>query len=557
MRDLWYKDAIIYSLDVETYQDSNNDGIGDFGGLTRRLDYLDGLGVTCIWLLPFYPTPNRDNGYDILNYYGVDHRLGTLGDFVEFVRRARERGIRVVIDLVVNHTSDQHHWFQSARSDPDSQYRDYYVWSESRPEGADGDLIFPGKQEEIWTYDEEADAYYLHRFYRHQPDLNIANPAVREEICKVMGFWLELGVSGFRVDAAPYMIELKGLEDQAEVTAPYEYLREFRNFLSWRQGDAILLAEANVEKDRVSEYFGDGKRMHMLFNFIVNQNLFLAMARQEAAPLAEGLHKAPGLPDTGQWAHFLRNHDELNLSQLNSEQREDIFEAFAPEEHMQIYGRGIRRRLAPMMEGDERRLRMAYSLMLSLPGTPVLRYGEEIGMGDDLSLEGRHSVRTAMQWSDEKNGGFSMADANELARPVISEGAYGYEQLNVSDQRRNSDSRLNWMERMIRTRKEHHELGWGEWALIEVDHPAVFAHCCFRENSTVIAVHNLSDEQCTACLNLSSLPDGHAADLLGDQHYKPLEGDDHHLDLEGYGYRWFHLRAHAPQLSEEHTVESA
>ena len=557
MQDLWYKNAIIYSLDLETYQDSNSDGIGDFPGLTRRLDYLDGLGVTCIWLLPFYPTPNRDNGYDVIDYYGIDHRLGTLGDFVEFVQRARERGIRVVIDLVVNHTSDQHHWFQSARSDPNSQYRDYYVWSESRPEGTGGDLIFPGKQEEIWTYDEKAEAYYLHRFYKHQPDLNIANPAVREEICKIMGFWLELGVSGFRVDAAPYMIELKGIEDKAEVEEPYEYLREFREFLSWRQGDAILLAEANVEEDKASEYFGGGTRMHMLFNFIVNQHLFLALAREEAAPLAKGMHKAPSLRGTGQWAHFLRNHDELTLSQLNDEQRKDIFEAFAPEENMQIYGRGIRRRLAPMMDGDERRLRMAYSLMLSLPGTPVLRYGEEIGMADDLSLEERNSVRTAMQWSNEKNGGFSMADADELVRPVISEGTYGYEEVNVSGQRRDPDSRLNWMERMIRMRKEHHEFGWGKWTIIEVDHPAVFAHSCFWKGSTVIAVHNLSSEQCTAYLDLSNLPDGHVADLLGDRRYKPLEGDGHALDLEGYDYRWFHLRTAPSSLSEQHSIEPA
>ncbi len=558
MRDLWYKDAIIYCLDVETYQDDNADGIGDFAGLTRRLDHLAGLGITCLWLLPFYPTPNRDNGYDILDYYGVDHRLGTLGDFVAFMHAARERGIRVIVDLVVNHTSNEHPWFQEAR-DPDSEKHDWYVWADERPEDGAQPLIFEGDEPgSIWTYDRKARQYYMHRFYKHQPDLNIANPAVREEITKIMGFWLELGVSGFRLDAAPYMIELKGIEGEAKVAEPYAYLRAFRDFLQWRRGDAILLAEANVGPDQVTNYFGDGKRLHMLFNFVLNQELFLALARQEAEPIKKGLEKPPALPQGGQWATFLRNHDELNLGQLSDEEREEVFAAFAPEEEMRIYNRGIRRRMPPMLGGDERRLRMAYSLLFSLPGTPVLRYGQEIGMGDDLELEDRRAVRTGMQWSDEPNAGFSKAAEKKLARPVITDGPYRYDAVNVARQRRVPDSRLNWMERLIRTRKEHHAFGWGGWTIIETNHPAVFAHACHdsggedravSHGAPVLAVHNLSDEACTATLDLEAFLEahggGHFIDLLGDQEYNALDDIETPIDLEGYGFRWFRLEREA------------
>lgn len=544
MRDLWYKDAIIYCLDVETYQDDNADGIGDFVGLTERLDHIAGLGATCIWLLPFYPTPNRDNGYDIIDYYNVDPRLGTLGDFVEFIRRARERGLRVIADLVVNHTSNQHPWFQAARADADSPYRDYYVWTDEEPDDAPEPAIYDegDGSGSVWEYDDEAGAYYFHRFFKHQPDLNIANPLVREEIMRVMGFWLEIGVSGFRLDAAPYLIELRGIEDEAEVASPYQYLREFREFLSWRRGDAILLAEANVAPEQVENYVGDGERMHMLFNFLANQYLFLALAREDPAPLVEGLEKPPDLPDTGQWAHFLRNHDELTLDQLSDSEREEVFEAFAPEEKAQIFGRGIRRRLPPMLDGDGRQLRMAYSLMLSLPGTPVLRYGQEIGMGDDLELEGRHSVRTVMQWSSEKNGGFSRADAEDLARPVISEGAYGFENLNVEQQHNDNGSFLNWMERMIRLRKGCREIGWGDYDVIGTGADGVFAHACRHEDRAIVAVHNFADEEREVELDLSDFPDGRLSDLMGDKEYAPASGDAHVLELGGYGYRWLRFR---------------
>jgi maltose alpha-D-glucosyltransferase/alpha-amylase len=538
-RDLWYKDAIIYCLDIETFQDTNADGVGDFAGARQRLDYIDGLGVNTLWLLPFFPTPNRDNGYDIVDYYGVDPRLGTAGDFVEFVRAARERGIRVLIDLPVNHTSIEHPWFQEARSDPESRYHDFYVWSEERPEEPDAVVRFPGVQDEIWTYDRKAKKYYFHRFYEHQPDLNIANPEVRAEIQRIMGFWLELGVSGFRLDAAPYLIELKGI-DGTEGQDPYEYLRELRSFLSWRQGDAILLAEANVPPEQVGEYFGPGPRMHMLFHFTLNQHLFLALSRQEREPLVQGLTVNPTIPPDGQWAQFLRNHDELNLGRLTELQRQQVFEAFAPDPEMRLYDRGIRRRLAPMFDGDIDRLKLATSLMLTLPGTPVFRYGQEIGMGDDLSLPERSAVRTTMQWDDRRNGGFSPADPDTLPRPAIDSGEYGYQQLNVESQRKDPDSLLSWTGRAIRARKECPEFGRGRIEILGTTENAVFAHACVRGGSEVVAVHNLSAEEVTVEVDTSGLSGDVVVDLLGARDRTPLSMSLD-LDLGRYGLEWLRV----------------
>jgi len=540
MLDLWYKNAVIYCIDIETYMDSNGDGVGDFQGLTQRLDYINGLGITCIWLMPFYPSPNKDNGYDVMDYYNVDPRLGTLGDFVEFTRQAHERGIRVIVDLVVNHTSDQHPWFQAACKDRNSKYWNYYVWSEEKPEDAAEGVMFPGIQDTTWTYNEEAGAYYFHRFYDHQADLNVTNPEVREEIHKIMGFWIALGVSGFRVDAAPYFIEIRG-EYRADVEDPFLYLKEIRNFLSWRRGDAILLAEANVPAKEITQYFGDGDIMQMLFNFIVNQNLILALAREKAEPLIQALKALPEIPEIGQWAQFIRNHDELTLDQLSQAEQDEIAAQFAPDkEQMWIFDRGIRRRFAPMVNGDQRRLQLAYSLMLTLPGTPVINYGEEIGMGDDLSLEERQPARTPMQWSSEPNAGFSTAPADQLVLPVITEGEYSYKHVNVIAQRCDPKSLLNWMERAIRMRKECPEFGWGKWQIIETGNPSVLAHRCEWQKGVVIAVHNLSSEAC----NVSLLEDDdaeHLIDLLENQSYKVPDDDSHHVQLEGYGYRWFRV----------------
>lgn len=539
----WYKEAIIYCLDVETFQDSNGDGVGDFAGLTQRLDHLAGMGVTCIWLLPFFPTPNRDNGYDILDYYGVDERLGNLGDFANFTRRARDFGMHVIIDLVVNHTSDQHPWFQQALRDRNSAHFDYYVWSAERPANADQGMIFPGPQESVWTYAEEVDAYYFHRFYRHQPDLNIANPAVQDEISKIMGFWLQLGISGFRLDAAPFLIEMRGIDGEKALPDPYDYLVQLREELSWRKGDAILLAEANVSNDKILCYFGEGNRMHMLFNFIANQHLFLAMARQQAEPLVRGIQRLPAIPARAQWAQFLRNHDELDLDRLSPAERSEISAAFNFTEDMWIYNRGVRRRLAPILQGDQRRIELAISLLFTLNGTPVLRYGQEIGMGDNLELWERRSVRTPMQWSNERNGGFSTAPEEDLLRPVISGGRYGYQRVNVTVQQREPDSLLNRVAHMIHVRKTCREFAYGTMSIIETDDPAVMAHSCTWNGGCVVGIHNFSDRSVEVHLKLEELAQHHLIDLLAN---RPLTDEDERYEsgtfrLDPYGYRWIRV----------------
>jgi maltose alpha-D-glucosyltransferase / alpha-amylase len=540
MLDLWYKNAVIYCLDVDTFIDSNGDGIGDFKGLEHRLDHLSGLGINCVWLMPFYPSPNRDEGYDVLDYYGIDRNLGNPGDFVNFTRQCRERGIRVLIDLVVNHTSTDHPWFQAARADPNSKYRGYYLWADEPPEDAKDGIVFPGQQESTWTYDEEAGAYYHHRFYHHQPDLNIANPEVHEEIENVMGYWLELGVSGFRLDAAPFLIEMSDPHDR-EAHQAYRFLRHLRHFLQWRRGDAIILAEANVPADEVTEYFGDGDRMHMLSAFLINQYTFLALARENADPLRQVFERLPPLPEAAQWATFLRGHDELDLGRLDEDEREEVFRAFAPEEHMQLYHRGIRRRLAPMLGNDRRRIELAYALMFSLPGTPVLFYGEEIGMGEDLSLPERNAVRTPMQWSAEENGGFSTAPAEKLIRPVIESGEFGYEQLNVTAPSRDPASLLNRMERIIRPRRGTPEFGWGAFRTLEVDRPCVFAHLSEWRDNRVLALHNLSREPCEVRVDLGPTRPRELMDILEDCDYPSLEAEHERIPLEGYGYRWVRL----------------
>ena len=416
INDLWYKNAVIYCLSIATYLDTNGDGIGDFHGLMSRLDYLQGLGVTAIWLMPFQPSPGRDDGYDVADYYGVNPRYGTLGDFVEFTQGCKQRGLRVLIDLVVNHTSDQHPWFQEARRDPSSKYRDWYVWSKKKPKNAASGVVFPGVQKTTWTYDDIARAYYFHRFYDFQPDLNTANPEVQAEILKIMGFWLQLGVSGFRMDAVPFVISSKGAMVKPE--EDYEMLRTFSQFLGWREGDAIILGEANVLPDTDMHYFGSaGERVQMMFNFEVNQHLFLAMATADSRSLKRAMQWTKKRPATAQWGQFLRNHDELDLGRLKDKERDAVFAAFGPEPEMQLYDRGIRRRLAPMLEGDRRRLELAYSLMITLPGTPVIRYGDEIGMGDNLKLPERNCARTPMQWSTEPNAGFTKS--NNPVMPVI------------------------------------------------------------------------------------------------------------------------------------------
>ena len=541
INDLWYKNAVIYCVSVATFMDANGDGIGDFKGLMRRLDYLQGLGVTAVWLMPFQPSPHKDDGYDVADYYGVDSRYGDLGDFVEFAHGCEQRGMRVLIDLVVNHTSNQHPWFKEARHDPNSKYRDWYVWSKKKPKSANTGVVFPGVQKSTWSYDDVAKAYYFHRFYDFQPDLNTANPDVQAEILKIMGFWLQLGVSGFRMDAVPFVISQKGAKVKNPVE-DYDMLRTFSQFLTWREGEAIILAEANVLPDTDMKYFGTaGERLQMMFNFEVNQHLFYAMASSDSRTLVKALQATKRRPFTAQWGQFLRNHDELDLGRLEKQQRQMVFSAFGPEPDMQLYQRGIRRRLAPMLQGDRRRFELAYSLMLTLPGTPVVRYGDEIGMGDDLSLPERNCARTPMQWSTEPNGGFTKSD--KPVSPVIREGAYGYPHINVADQRRDPNSLLNWMERMIRMRKEVPEIGWGDFSFLTTRRPEVLAMRYFWRNNAVLFLHNLGSEPREVHFQLNEADDKGCAlvNLLSNDHSQPNRSDEHSVVLEPYGYRWYRV----------------
>jgi maltose alpha-D-glucosyltransferase/alpha-amylase len=540
INDLWYKNAVIYCLSVATYMDANGDGIGDFQGLMRRLDYLQGMGVTAIWLMPFQPSPGKDGGYDVANYYGVDPRYGTLGDFVEFTHGCKQRGMRVLIDLVVNHTSDEHPWFQEARRDPESRYRDWYVWSKKKPKNASSGIVFPGVQKSTWDYDEAAKAFYFHRFYDFQPDLNTSNLEVQAEILKIMGFWLQLGVSGFRMDAVPFVISQKG----ASIAKPeeqYDMLRVFSQFLTWREGEAIILAEANVLPGTDMKYFGTaGERLQMMFNFEVNQHLFYALASSDSRPLVKAMRATKSRPTTAQWGQFLRNHDELDLGRLEDKQREIVFAAFGPDPEMQLYQRGIRRRLAPMLQGDRRRLELAYSLMMTLPGTPVVRYGDEIGMGDNLKLPERNCARTPMQWSTEPNAGFTKSEKPVL--PVISDGPYSFQHVNVADQRRDPNSLLNWMERIIRMRKEVPEIGWGDFSFVSTGTPKVLAMQYDWRNNAVLCVHNLSGEPREVRLSVDADEEKCVlANLLSNDHSEPDASGKHRMLLEPYGYRWFRV----------------
>ena len=541
INDLWYKNAVIYCLSVGSFMDSNGDGVGDFGGLMRRLDYLHGLGVTAIWLMPFQGSPCRDDGYDVSNYYEVDARYGTLGDFVEFTHAAKERGIRVIIDLVVNHTSNEHPWFKEARADPKSKYRDWYVWSKKKPRNANKGMVFPGVQKSTWTHDAVARAWYFHRFYDFQPDLNTSNPHVMAEILKIMGFWIQLGVSGFRMDAVPFVIATKGPTVNKPVEQ-YDMLRSMREFLQWRDGESIILAEANVLPETDMEYFGhDGDRMQMMFNFQVNQNLFYALAASDVRPLHQALKSTQPRPATAQWGLFLRNHDELDLGRLTPAQRATVFKAFGPEKGMQLYDRGIRRRLAPMLEGDRRRIELAYSLMFTLPGTPVIRYGDELAMGDDLSLPERNCARTPMQWSTEPHAGFTKSDKPLL--PVIDSGPFGYEHVNAARQRRDPNSMLNWTERIIRMRKEVPEIGRGDFEVVRVRDPAVLVMRYDWRNNSVLFVHNLAStpREVKFAVGVEGEQGRLLVNLLSEEHSHAAEDGKHCLMLEAYAYRWYRV----------------
>ena len=542
MPERWFRHGVIYCLDVDTYQDSNGDGVGDLPGLIDRLDHLARLGVTCIWLNPIHPSPDRDDGYDVTDFYAVSPKIGSLGDFVELLHQARNRGIRVIIDLVVNHTSNEHPWFQSARSDPDSPYRDWYVWSKDEPSALDQGMVFPGYQDTTWTFDDMAGAWYYHRFYDFQPDLNMSNPDVRQEIEKIIGFWLQLGVDGFRLDAAPFIIELT-VPDDPNPRQDFSWLDDFRTQLAWRRGDAVILAEANVEASQLTEYFGDGNRLPMLFNFILNQRLFLSLAREEAAPIIQALGETPVIPQTCQWATFLRNHDEVDLGRLVGHEHDEVFAAFGPDANMQLYGRGIRRRLAPMLGNDQRRLKMAYALQFSLPGTPVIRYGDEIGMGEDLRLPERNAIRTPMQWSSERHAGFSTCrKKSDLRRPVISGGEFGYESVNVELQQRDPESLLSWFQHALLTLRECPEFGIGTCSYTDSGHRSVLALLHDAPSGAILALTNLSARSHTIDLGPQESQSGEPIEVFADRDYPPITSDLNGIRLGPYGYRWIRLR---------------
>jgi trehalose synthase len=538
--DLWWKTAVVYCLDVEKYMDWNDDGIGDFEGLAHRLDHLADLGVTCLWLMPFQPSPRRDDGYDITDFQAIDPRFGSFGHFVEFMRMAGDRGMRVIMDFVMNHTSDRHPWFTSARRSRTSPFRDFYVWRDEPPEHQQP-TVFPGEESTVWELDERSGQYYLHSFYRHQPDLNIANPEVRDEIAKTMGFWLELGVSGFRVDAVPFLIQPP---DGVDLGDPHEMLRDLRRFLQRRSSDAVLLGEVNLPYEQQLDYFGrtgDPPELSMQFDFEAMQRLYLSLVREDAGPLAETLARRPALEPEAQWANFVRNHDELTLDQLSDSERREVFDAFAPEEWMRVYGRGIARRLPTMLGHDPRRIRMVYSLAFSLPGTPVLFYGEEIGMGENRGEGGRMTVRTPMQWTADRNGGFSRAAPRKLVAAPPADGS-APEHVSVEAQMHDPDSLLGVIRSFAQRYRASPEIGFGRFELLPSGNDAVLAHRITADVGRFVAVHNFASDPTSVRLELGPVAEGSVlSDLFAIDTYDLDEHGRIDVHVDAYGYRWFRI----------------
>lgn len=543
--DSWWRNSVLYCLDVQVFQDSDGDGVGDFQGLVSRIHTLADLGVTCLWLMPFFPTADRDDGYDITDFFGVDPRLGTLGDLVEVIRVARAQGMRVIVDFVMNHTSADHPWFRSARSSRTSPHRDWYVWRDAPPAVQDAP-VFPGEEDSTWTEDPRTGQWYLHHFRAHQPDLNIAHPPVQEQIERNLGLWLELGVSGFRVDAVPFLFSSAPAHGTETTGAAPDYrgadhLRAIQRFVSRRNGDAMLLGEVNLPHEEQLQWFeaeGDANGLHLQFDFVSMQQLFLSLARKDARPLANALRDRPELPPASQWANFVRNHDELTLDKLAPDELEEVFEAFAPDEGMRLYGRGIRRRL-PTMLGDERAVRLVYTLMFSLPGCPVLFYGEEIGMGEELEVEGRYAVRTPMQWEPDASGGFSTAPQGRWSRPLPG-GDFGPQRVNVADQQRDPTSLWRHIQRLTDLYRGNPELAWSALEVIGVRQRSVLAHVCRGREWTMLALHNLGDERTAVKLELES-EDGPVT-LVDrfDRSTMTVEGRLE-IELDPYGWRWFEV----------------
>jgi len=534
----WFKDAVFYELHVRAFQDSNADGCGDFRGLTQRLEYLERLGIDCIWLLPFYESPGKDDGYDVSDYCSVHPEYGTLEDFEGFLHEAHRRNLRVMIDLVLNHTSDQHRWFQEARQ-PGSPYRDYYVWSDSDQKYADARIIFTDTERSNWTWDPVAGAYYWHRFFAHQPDLNHDNPRVLGEMLDVMRFWLELGVDGFRVDAVPYLIEREGTicENLPETHA---ILKKMRAFVDEHFPGRVLLAEANQWPEDVMEYFGDGDEFHMAFNFPVMPRVFMALRQEDHGPIVDIVKRTPEIPEGCQWAIFLRNHDELTLEMVTDEERDYMYREYAKDPRMKI-NIGIRRRLAPLLDNGRRQIELLNSLLLTLPGSPIIYYGDEIGMGDNIYLGDRNGVRTPMQWSIDRNAGFSRADAAQLYSPVIMDPVYGFQAVNVEAQERTYTSLLGWMKRVIQVRKRYPELGRGDLTFLYPENHTVLAYVRSFEDRHLLIVNNLSHDVQPVELDLSEYASYRPVEMLGEIPFPRIGELSYFLTMAPHGFFWFRL----------------
>jgi maltose alpha-D-glucosyltransferase/alpha-amylase len=537
----WFKRAVFYEVHLRGFFDGNADGSGDFRGLTEKLDYLQWLGVDCIWLLPFYASPLRDGGYDISDYYAVHPDYGTIEDVRTFVEAAHERGMRVIADLVMNHTSSDHEWFQRARRAPaGSPERDWYVWSDTVHKYEDARIIFIDTETSNWTWDEEAGAYFWHRFYSHQPDLNFDHPAVREAMLDVLRFWLELGLDGFRLDAVPYLYEREGTSGE-NLPETHAFLRDLRATIDREYPDTVLLAEANQWPEDVVEYFGEGDECHMCFHFPVMPRMFMALRREEATPMYEILGRTPEIPDNCQWGLFLRNHDELTLEMVTDEERDYMWGEYAKDPRMKS-NLGIRRRLAPLLEGGRDEMELMHAILFSLPGSPVLYYGDEIAMGDNVYLGDRDGVRTPMQWTGDRNGGFSRADFAQLYAPPLMDPVYGYQAVNVEAQLRTPTSLLRWLKRFISLRQEHPVFGLGSYTPLPTSNPRVFAHVRQYGDDVALCVHNLARSAQAVELDLSPWQGRWPEEMFGRSRFPQIGELPYLLTFAPRGFFWFLLR---------------
>jgi maltose alpha-D-glucosyltransferase/alpha-amylase len=552
---LWYKDAVIYEAHVRAFFDSNNDGIGDFPGLTSKLDYLHGLGINAIWLLPFYPSPLRDDGYDIADYEGVHPSYGTVQDVDRFIDEAHKRGIRVITELVINHTSDQHPWFQAARRAPaGSPEREFYVWSETNQKYQGVRIIFTDTETSNWSWDDTAKAYYWHRFFHHQPDLNFDNPQVLDAVLKTMRFWVDRGVDGLRLDAVPYLIEREGtICENLEET--HDVLRKIRRVMDERYGDRMLIAEANQWPADVRPYFGDGDECHMAFHFPLMPRMFMAIRQEDRHPITEIMRQTPDIPENCQWGLFLRNHDELTLEMVTDEERDYMYQAYATDPRMRI-NVGIRRRLAPLVENSRRRIELLNSLLFSLPGTPVIYYGDEIGMGDNIYLGDRNGVRTPMQWTGDRNAGFSRTDPARLYAPPIMDPVYGYQAINVEAQEGSPFSLLNWMKRLIALRKQTKVFGRGTLEFLRNSNRRILAYVRRYQDEVVLCVANLSRTVQPVELDLSAFKGMTPVEMLGLTEFPRIGDAPYFLTLPAYNFYWFRLQLAPPVLSTQRATDT-